>query len=352
MKKSLILASVALLAMTVSCDLFKNTFKEQDVKVNETSNVAADEFIGLKDNKYASVNPQGDLTVEAPAEKSIIFAMDYAKPKSLVPESLVISGKDLPEISKPENGEAPEIAGILISVKNPADTPVEMEASLKVDAATMAALPPVIIPAGGETKILYSKDDINNNLPTLDNPDDIVVVPDMKANNFGKPFQSIEISGITFSPSKTKAAAPAGENGQIEINAKYCALLSFPKGTTITIHQTFHDLNVHLDRLSEYTFNKYAITLNVTNTLPFDILASAKNADGITAVADKAAKAGSTGNPVTSTVIVTVTDNSGKKVSDIETADLTLTLTAAVDGAKIPKDVKVTIDVDKITPLD
>lgn len=363
MKKSLILASVALLAMTVSCDLFKNTFKEQDVKVNETSNLSAPEFVGLKDSKFSGVNREGDLTAEVWGEMPLKASVDPSQPSTKIPGSITISGKNVPDAVLAKDGSsvtaspvAPDNAGIVISVKNPSDYEMQFETFVQVDEGKVMKLPPFVVPAKKDYNILFSKADVpETNLkdsPTSVTPDKAITVPEFVQNDFGKQFEQIEVKDITVFPLGTKAAAPAGQSADIEINAQFCALLSFPKGSVITICRSLHDLNIHLDRLNEYTFNKYGITLNVTNTIPFDIFASASNTDGITAVADKAVKAGSVSNPVETTAVITVTDHSGNKVSEIETADLVLKLTAGSNGARIPKDVNIKIDVDKITPLD
>lgn len=355
MKKSIILASVALLAMTVSCDLFKNTFKEQDVKVNESSTVPADDFVGLKNSPTAGATPEGDLTAEIWADQPLKVGVDPSLGKIKAPGTLLVDGSKLPDVAVAKDGVAPDNAGLLFTVKNPSSLEMKVEPSLQVDGGTIIQLPPVTVGANKEAKIMYCKAPLEpdcKDAPTSETLDEAVVVSRLSAINFGKPFKKLEVKDIVLSPVGTKAAALAGDSVDIEFNAKFCALLSFPKETVITIHRSFHDLNIHLDRLSEYTFNKYGITINVTNTIPFDIFASASSSEGITAVADQAVKAGSVDNPVQTTAVITVTDNSGNKVSDIENADLTLVLTAAKNGARLPKDVKIKIDVDKITPLE
>lgn len=355
MKKSIILASLALLAMTVSCDLFKNTFKEQDVKVNESSTVPADDFVGLKNSPTAGATPEGDLTAEVWADQPIKVGVDPSLGKIKAPGTLLVDGSKLPDVAFANNGVAPDNAGLLLTIKNPSSIEMKIEPSLQVDDSNIIPLPPVIVGPEKEVGVIYCKGTVKPDLkdaPTSEALDEAIVVPALADIDFGKKFGKMEVKDIFLSPVGTKAAALTGDSVDIEFNAKFCALLSFPKGTVITIHRSFHDLNIHLDRLSEYTFNKYGITLNVTNTIPFDIFASASSSEGITAVADKAVEAGSVDSPKQTTAVITVTDNSGNKVSDIENADLTLVLTAAKNGARLPKDVNIKIDVDKITPLE
>ena len=356
MRKTFLIAGVALLATVASCDLLKNTFKEQDVKVNESSNVASADFFGLKDSPVAAANPQGDLSVVISADEPIKAVVDLSQDQTLIDGSLKFDGNLLPDIAKPMNDVAPDNAGILFLVKNPSAKDIKLSAKLVVDDGKPVQLPSFRVPANSDYKIILVKqeltDPILQDTPSQEVPDEAIAVPELNTIGLGKPFVSMKLCDLVVSSGKTKAAAPAGESVELAINAKFCSLLSFPKNTVITIHRSFHDLKVNLDRLSEYTYNKYAITLIVTNTIPFEIEASASNSDGVTAVSDKPVKAGTRSNPVETTAMITVTDNSGHKVSEIANADLTLKLTAAVNGAKIPKEAKIKIEVDNITPLE
>ncbi len=340
MKKSFLFAAAAVLFAATSCEIFKNSLNGQEVKVDETANVTSKEFVGLKGIPSAALSFDKKDIIEIEAgqiTENVSLGSTFSK-------TLEIKGESLPEIVKPMEGSA-ENAGIAFTVKNPLDKPVLFEAKVKIDDLSEEKLPVFEIPAASTKTVFIGKKD--KDIPCTEKPDEVFAPSILQNDRIGGKFNTIDLFEFKVSEA-TKGAAPAAASGDFTISAKYCSALVFPKGTKITIHRSFHDMNLNLDRLSEYMFDKYDVYLTITNPLPFEIQASAKNEDGITANSQNAAKAGTPENPVKSSVVLRVEDKSGLKVNHIESADLTLVLTSAKDGAELTSSSPFEITVDKI----
>lgn len=343
MKKSIILGALAVLALTASCDLVKKSVAGTTIKVESSSNVGADDFAGIKGNSYAKTGPAG-LTIVQKEATPIAKDVTLSSEKTALGSDLVILGDDLPEAAKPVRGTS-DNAGVLISLKNDLSEPVVLSAVVDVD-GKIVNLPEVTVPASSETETLFVKH--KETVDILDTKaDDVVPVTGLE-EVIGGDFNELKVKDIAVKTTATKAAAPAAVSGKITVGAKYVTALSFPAGTVITINKSFEDLNISLDRLNVYVFNEYDVYLTVTNPLPFSIEATAISESNVTASSKSAVKAGSPESPVTSEAVIRVVDHSGEKVSNIASADLTLKLTAASNGAKIPADANLKISVDKI----
>jgi len=344
MKKSLLFAGIALLAFAVSCDLVKDSLDGQEIKVESHSDVTTSDFIGLESNDVTT-SYSGESIYQLDCKQPLEASLTLSDQKTAIPGSVKIDGTALPEPLKPQKGTADNF-GIFVDIDNSAQVPaVVFEAQAKVDNKVIT-LPGVTIEGGKKARIFYGDEQY---VPATEKPDYIVpVVNKDYKESIGHGFSEIVLENMTVTPVASKGIVPAATPADFKILAKFCSLFSFSKGTEITVNRSFNDLKLSLDRLNEYIFDKYDVYLTITNPVPFKILASATSESGITAAALDAVEAGTPENPKTSTVVIRVVDNSGRKVSEIESADLTLQLTAAQDRARLVDLGQFKIDVDKI----
>lgn len=339
MKKSLLLVGVALLATAVSCNLsdwFDNPLGGATIDVNTTSDISSSRFVGLNDSPYVKTSTIGDLIIEkdgSQIKSELTLNEGAATPLS---GKSVISGEDLPEVSKPTFGSS-ENAGMLIVVTNPIFQDVVFNGTISFDGQSIS-IPPVTLPGNKTSVVFVGKE--NENVPASVTPDEVIALTGFEMA--GKEFKEASLDKITITPVGTKAAGAAALSGEFVIDTKYCAGLSFPAGTKMSIHRSFSDLSLNLET---YVFSEYDVVLTVTNPLPFDVEIAAAN-DEVSAVSKNAIAAGTPENPVATQTTVRV-----KKATDateVKNANVLVNLTAASNGAKIPKQADVKIAVEKI----
>ena len=340
MKKSFLVIGVALLATTVSCNLFNgildNPLGGATINVGTATDVPSTRFVGLNDSQYTKTSTIGDLIIEKEGtqiKSELTLNEGVATPLS---GKSVISGEDLPEISKPTFGSS-ENAGMLIVVNNPVFQDVVFNGTIAFDGQSIS-IPPVTLPGNKASVIFVGKS--TEGVPTSVTPDQVVALSGFEMA--GKEFKEASLDKITITPIGTKGACTKALSGEFVINTKYCAGLSFPAGTKMNIHRTFSDLSINLET---YIFTEYDVFLTVTNPLPFDVEIAAAN-DKVSAVSKEAIAAGTPENPVSSQTTVRIKKDSD--ATEVTNADLLLKLTAASNGAKIPSEAKVKIAVEKI----
>jgi hypothetical protein len=345
MKKIILLAGLAVSALAVSsCDLFENIKTPTvDVALDSSSEIQSVELLKL-DSPAITSDSQGVYFVQQSASAPISSNVNLSSTPTKLNGSLDIKGAGLPEVACDLQHGGLAQPAIVVTVENSAAEQVVVNGNCNADSKTFP-LPEAVTNAKDKTQIVYTT---GSSAPSITDPDVVLALPE-EGKILEKGPKEMQISDITVSTVSTKAIAPAAGSYQIKVDAMYVAPLLYLAGTQIHLDRSFKDLNISLDRVN-YPCNEYDISMEVENTLPFDIMMTVKSADGISGALKSAIKAGSLEKPVTTAVVLNVKDSSGKNVSNISTADLSIDLTAA-EGAILKKGQKLGLKLNKFSVI-
>lgn len=345
MKRFLILAGLAVLASAVSsCDENGNLITPQmDVDINSSSDVYAEDLLDLKSEAVAYDAPSNVYYVETSASSTLRGTVALSSTPATLSGALEINNAKLPESAQPKDGSLAQGALVLI-LDNPADEKVVASGKVEADDVKFN-LPEFTVNSGSREEFRFVS--INSSEKLIPGASDNYVTLPEPGKALDKGPSKIVVSDIVLSKPSTKAIAPAGGSYEFKVDAKYIAPLIYTAGAKIHLNRTFTDLKISLDRVN-YPCPEYDIIMDVENTLPFDINFTVSSAEGIDGTLKNVIKAGSLENPVTTSVVLNVKDSSGKAVSNINTADLGVDLTA-VEGASLQKGQKLGLKVSKVT---
>ena len=348
MKKFSFIALSALVALASSCNLFEDVKAPGiDKKIDSSSEVQSLELIDL-DKEYSAIeshvgtSSSGSYYYVASAPSTLSANVSSTDTKVLVEGELTIESLDLPDIVKPVSGSASN-AGLILEFDNTYSQPVDVTAKATVDSKS-AKLTGIQAKGSKLTKTAFLLD-----LDDVDNLEyDTIVIPDVLAGPVSDGVtEHIIVSELELIPEKGVSALSAAGDYNFKIAAKYYSSLTFKKGTKLHVTKTFNDLKLKLDRL-DYPLKEYDVYIEFVSTVPFDITASVTSEDGLTGTSDSVIKAGKPGSPVTSEVVLHVVDNSGKNVSEINSATLDLYFVAA-EKASFAKGQTLKINAEKLT---
>ena len=345
MKKIILLAGLAVFALAVSsCDLFENIKTPTvDVALDSSSEIQSEELLKL-DSPSISVDSQGAYYVKQSATSPISSTVSLSSSPTKLNGSQDIKCVGLPEVASDLQKGGLVQPALVLTVDSPADEDILIKGNFNAEGKS-APLPEAVADAKDKTQIVYTT---GSSAPSITDPDVVLALPE-EGKILEKGPKEMQISDLTVSTVSTKAIAPAAGSYQIKVDAMYVAPLLYLAGTQIHLDRSFKDLNISLDRVN-YPCNEYDISMEVENTLPFDIMMSVSSADGISGALKSAIKAGSLENPVTTAVVLNVKDSSGKNVSNISTADLSIDLTAA-EGATLKKGQKLGLKLNKFSVI-
>ncbi|MBR4809885.1 MAG: hypothetical protein IK031_06370 [Bacteroidales bacterium] len=346
MKKNLFVAGLAVLAMAVSaCDENGNSLlPKAEIDLNSSSTVHSEDLLALQ-NPSVKADSKGVYYVEETAGTTLSGSFTSVDKDKKINGTLAINASSLPEAASPVTGGLSESA-VLLTVDNPSKTPIFIKGSSEA-AGKKFQLPEAQIASKPTTVVAYSTAASPEAIPTLSNPDVIVALPN-EGKVLDKGPGNITVSDLTISTVSSKSVQTAA-GYEVKIAAKYVAPLMYALGSTIHLDRHFSDLNISLDRVT-YSCSEYDISMEVVNTLPFDIMLSVSSAEGVSGALKSPIKAGTLENPVTTSVVLNVKDSSGKQVSNITSADLAVDLTAAA-GATLKKGQTFTLNLDKFTVI-
>jgi len=347
MKRILILAALAFLASAVtSCDdNGKINIPPVDVQIDATSDIHAEDLLGLKSQAVGYDSQSDFYYVENPASTSLQANVSLTTAPSAIPGSLEIDNSVLPDVAHLKDGSL-EQSAIVLTVDNPSDEVVTIVGKASADDVVFT-LPDVTLGAKSNHDVCFVS--VNSSsliVPGYTDPDYYVSLPE-PGKAIDKGPAKIVVSDLGVSSVSSKAIAPAGGSYEFKVDAKYIAPLAYKAGSKIHLDRTFKDLNIALDRVN-YPCSEYDIYMEVENTLPFDIIFTVSSSEGISGSLKNPIKAGSTKNPVTTSVVFNIKDSSGKAVSNINSADLGIDLTAA-EGATLQKGQAIGLKVSKLS---
>lgn len=336
MKKHQLFAGLAMLALAVSC-VEGVKLPGVDVKLNSSSTVSSEKLFSLS-AENASTASDGTYYIESAAPAPLNATVTLG---STIPGSLKIDNSSLPEAAFPVQGTMSNV-GVALTVENSSSAPIKLAGKAVFDGKEVALNPAVA--SANSSSVLAFVTDPNAKVQPVPTTANLVPLADPdKAVTKGS--KSVEIKELEISDG-SKAAAPSSV--ALTVSAKYCAAFVYPEGTKLHLDRSFSDLGLTFDRV-QYPLNEYDVHMEVVNSIPFDIYISATSADGISGSIAQPILAGSIENPVTTSVILHVVDNSGKAVSHMDQADLSLDLVAVSGGSALKKGQKLEINLDKLT---
>lgn len=354
MKTGYIITGLAVLALAISCNDLPVKSVGTQVKINQEGSIDGDAFLGIEGNKHVESTTDGKLIVRKASNGSVTPPASQSG-SSKVDGSLNIETGDLPKVATPDNGSS-QGAGIIITIKNPDSVDVQFSGDSNVN-GNKSRLPETVAPAGQETSVLYCDNRFSDSSTADAARSDTVVEVDAdftlnppansdngsgnNNNSSGVVIDNMELSRFAH----TSVAQSAASN--VTISAAYFCPLTFSKGTTFTFHETFGDLGIELPR-ENYPLKSYDLNITIENPYPYDITFSASSPEGISATCENVVKAATGGSPVKTDIVLHITDNSGRNISNIDEASIDVTFTAPADNASFKKGGKIGVNVDRL----
>ncbi|MBR5041721.1 MAG: hypothetical protein IKX67_00635 [Bacteroidales bacterium] len=330
-KNTLLLLSVAAVA-AVSCNLFNNFDMDVPVKVDKNANVGADKLFDVSGERFLDMNANGDLC----------YSMDTGSGVStdeiaLEPGKKQVFGEMVANVGDTSIGDDTELdpGQLFFTLSNPSDKNVKFYIDIEAQPASKAietGQAVVVVPAGRtEFTVLFKKS--SSDKPFVDADEEIVMDSKLTAIFNGRKLTAPVKFNVYGEAMTTKAdIAPAAAGYKFKVSAKLLFPIKMKKGASFTLQKTFSNLGLNL---SEYTIKAkhYDINVDVTSTMPFEIMGTGESVQGVSAAFDKPIAAGSAKSPKKSSIVISMTDETNDGV--VHDAVVVMKFTAAEDNAKL-----------------